>query len=123
MYNPHDAFYDGRDHYDHESMKDDSIDSLVQMFREEQEQQWADYIYDAARAYRAGLEEARAAASGEECEEEGENEMTDAEEKELTKEELAEIVEVLKENGRRFRAQMVAEGCLCSCRSTSRTMT
>jgi hypothetical protein len=38
--------------------------------REEQEQQWADYIYDAARAYRAGLEEARAAALGEESEEE-----------------------------------------------------
>jgi hypothetical protein len=29
MYNPHDAFFDGRDHYDHESMKDDPIDSLV----------------------------------------------------------------------------------------------
>jgi hypothetical protein len=36
--------------------------------------------------------------------------MTDAEEKEPTKEEIAEIVDVLKENGRRFRAQMVAEG-------------
>ncbi len=69
MYNPDDAFYDGSDHYDHESMKDDSIDELVEEWTQEQQSAWDDYLSDAVSNYRAGLEKAREKALKEEAKE------------------------------------------------------